>query len=169
MMRRSSVAIGMLACVVSVGCGVSARGVGLSAEFTAAARDAHRYMESHLIPEIRNARFARVLTESRLKVKHLQETMTSEEERNVWLLLTMINAKANESRHLYELTVRDGVPVSSGMAGSSAVDLERRQCMREAGGWLAGDASQLDALKSAPCLVDTKRAVAVLAREAARP
>lgn len=168
MMRRVIGGIGLAVWVtVAAGCGVSARGAGLSPEFTAAGRDAHRFMEVHLIPEIRNARFARVLTESRVKVKHLQTLMTSEEERNVWLLLTMINAKANESRHLYELSLRDGVPVSSSVAASQAVDLERRQCMREAGGWLSGEASPLAALTVGPCLVETKQAAALLGREAA--
>jgi hypothetical protein len=164
MMRQSIRMFGFLACAMAAGCGVSASGLGLSSEFTAAARDAHRYIESHVIPEIRNSRFPTVLTESRGKVKSLQAKATNDAERGVWLLLTMINAKANESRGAYELSLRPNWSSPSLTAASQEVQAERQQCMNEVGDWLAGNASQLAALRAAPCLQQAKQAAAILGR-----
>ena len=161
-MRWSIRMVGVSACALAVGCGVSASGMGLNPEFAKEARVAYRYLESHVIPEIPNARFAQVLAESRAKVKGAQSKVSNNAERGVWLLLTMVNVKANETRGIEELSRT--TPSAASQSAWREVVAERTQCMTELHGWLSGDESKLPALERSPCLQTARQAAAVLGR-----
>ena len=171
MLRRLIRMLALYGCAMAAGCGVSASGTGLTAAFTEAARDAHRYITSDLVPAIGTARFPVVLATSRAKVKILQLKAASDADNGVWLILTMINAKSNESHHTDELTglmnqlSGDAQAASSdAQATSQDVANERDQCIAEAEGWLSGNSSKVAALKAGPCLQQARRAAAILGR-----
>ena len=130
---------------MAVGCGVSTTATGLGAEFAAAARDAHRFIDSQLIPQIGSPDFPSSLAASRAKFKLLQPQVTNEAERHVSYLLSMANALAGQSHQVLELA-------SAKRELAQELAMERTQCMTEVAGWLGGDASDLPRLKAAPCL-----------------
>ena len=143
--RRPIRVLGVLACAVAVACGASTTATGLGPEFAAAARDAHRFIDSQLIPQIGSPGFPSSLAASRAKFTQLQPKVTNDAERNVSYLLSMANALAGQSHQVLELS-----PAKRELAQEIA--MERTQCMTEVASWLAGDASNLPALKAAPCL-----------------
>jgi hypothetical protein len=147
---------------MAVGCGVSASGTGVTAGFAKAASDAHRYMKSDLIPGIGTARFPDTLAVSRAKVKIVQSKVAGDADHGVWLLLTMVNVKSYELNGALELA---GVISESSQAMREAaqdVTNERDTCLSEAGGWLSGTSSHLQALNAGPCLQQARLAAKIL-------
>ena len=150
-------------CAMAVACGASATGTGLTGEFAEAARDAHSYMKSDLIPAIGTARFSTVLAASRARVKLAQPKAAGEADQGVWLLMTMVNVKANESNGMKELS---GVTPPSRAAREAASDLanELDHCLSEVEGWLTGTSLHVRSMNDRPCLKQARLAAAVLSR-----
>ena len=164
MLRQSIRMLALSMCALAVGCGVSASGTGLGAEFKSAASEAYSHIKSQLIPAIGDARFAVALGTSRAKVKLLQPKATNEAEQGVWLLLTMVNVKSAESNAGIELAALTHKSTAS-VEAAREVASERTQCLTEVEGWLAGNAAKLPALKRSPCLESARMAAAMLGRQ----
>ena len=88
---------------VAAGCGVSASTTGLTPAFAEAAGDAHRYMTEHLLAAMGTSQFPRALAESRARVKTVRSKVSNDADKNLWLVLAMINVKSNEARSMYDL------------------------------------------------------------------
>jgi hypothetical protein len=151
-------------CAMASGCGVAASETGLTPAFADIARDAHRYMKSDLIPAIGHARFPMTLAASRAKVKIGQLKIASEADKDVWLILTMVNVKSNESNAMSEVSELMNLPAQNVQSAAQDVIGERDQCLSEAEGWLSGTASTVAALKAGLCLRMARQAAAVLGR-----
>jgi hypothetical protein len=113
-----------------------------------------------VIPQVGRPGFPMALAASRAKVKLLQPKVTSEAERDVWLLLTMVNVMASQSHSIQEI----GGPSAGAAEAARDVAVEQTECMTEATGWLSGDASKLPALKAGPCLQRVRQAAAILGK-----
>ena len=151
-------------CAIATGCGVSASATGLTPAFVQAARDAHNYLKSDLIPRIGTPGFSTTLAAARAKTKLLEAKMANDTDKGVWLILTMAIVKTREMSSMGELTaVMDG-PSAEVQAATRDVAAERDQCMTEAEGWLSGSASRVAALNAGPCLQQSRRAAAILGR-----
>ena len=147
---------------VAAGCGVSASTTGLTPAFAEAAGDAHRYMTEHLLAAMGTSQFPRALAESRARVKTVRSKVSNDADKNLWLVLAMINVKSNEARSMYDLrNYMDRAPQVV-QAASREVIGERDACLAEAQGWLSGTASKVPALKAAPCLQGARQAAAIL-------
>jgi hypothetical protein len=149
---------------IAAGCMVSATGTGLTPGFAAVARDAHEYMTSELIPVGRMPQFPDAMAESRAMVEAAEARVANEADRGVWLILTMINAKANETRKIYELQTETGYRADATVEALKNVVGERTQCLGELEGWLTDDQSRVAALNRGTCLQLAKQAAANLTR-----
>ena len=161
MLRRLILVLG--GCAMAAACGASRTSTGLTQDFVEAGRAAYSYMKSDLIPAIGTARFPDVIAASRARVKLVQSKVAAQADEGVWLILTMINAKVNESNGAREMA---GLVQPSRAAREAAEDLanEQEHCMSEADGWLNGTLS-LRILKTGPCLQQATRAMAVLTKK----
>ena len=164
MLRQSMRGLVLSASALAAGCGVSASGTGLGAEFVNAAKDAHSHISSQLVPHIGEGRFPVTLGVSRAKVKLLQHKVTNDAEKGVWLLLTMSNALAAQSHSMDELAGLSRASSAATAEAAQDVVTERTQCITEAAGWLSGNAAKLPALKAGPCLARAKQAAAILGK-----
>ena len=151
-------------CAVAAGCGVSASGTGLTAGFAEAARDAHRYMKSDLIPGIGTAQFPETLALSREKVRIAQSKVAGDADEGVWLLLTMVNVKSSESHGARELAATMRQPSRAMRDAAEEVTNERDHCLSEADGWLTGTSLHLRVLNAGPCLQQARLAAAILSK-----
>jgi hypothetical protein len=160
----------LLGCAIAAGCGVSASATGLTPAFADIARDAHRYLKSDLVPAIGTARFPMTLAASRAKIKIGQLKVASEADKDVWLILTMVNVKSSELHNLTDMgglnEVGGVLSRQSAVVQSAAQDVtgERDQCLAEAEGWLSGTAAKVAALKTGPCLRMVRQAAAILGK-----
>jgi hypothetical protein len=155
----------LIGAVIAAGCGgVSASATGLTPAFADIARDAHRYMKFDLIPAIGTGRFPMMLAASRAKIKVGQLKIASEADKDVWLILTMVNVKANESNGMTEVSGLMSLPSTAVQSAAEDVTGERDQCMAEAEGWLSGSSSKVAGLKAGPCLAMARQAAAILGR-----
>jgi hypothetical protein len=163
MLRRLIRGLALCGCAMAAGCGVSASGTGLTAGFAEAAKDAHRYMKSDLIPGIGTARFPSAYAVSRTKVRIAQTKVAGNADQGVWLLLTMVNVKSNESNGAGELAEVTGMQQSPAVR-EAALDVanERDSCMSEVDSWLSGTSSLVASLNARPCLQQARLALAVL-------
>jgi hypothetical protein len=152
-------------CAMAVACGSADSGTGLSAAFADAARDAHRYMTSDLIPAIGTARFPSALAVSRSKVKLAQSKVSGEADQGVWLLLTMVNVKSNESNGARELADMGRSPSRAAREAALEVANERDHCLSEADGWLSGKSALVQSLNTRPCLQQARLAASVLSKK----
>jgi hypothetical protein len=146
---------------MAAGCGVSASATGLTSGFAAAARDAHNYMKSDLIPAIGTPRFPTVLAVSRTNVKLAQSKAASDADEGVWLLLTMVNVKSYELNGARELAATMTLPSQAVREADLEVATERDHCMSEADGWINGTLA-LRILTKGPCLQQARLAAAML-------
>ena len=146
------------------GCGVSATGTGLSPAFAEAARDAREYIKTEMIPVGRMPQFPAALAEARAIVKDAETKIGNDADRGVWLVLNMINTKANETRRIYELEERTGRRAPATIEALKEVVNERTLCLTELEGWLSNDVSKVPELQRGTCLRLAKQAAAILAR-----
>ena len=163
MLRRLIRGLALCGCVTAAGCGVSASATGLTAGFAKAAKDAHSYMKSDLIPGIGTAHFSENLAVSRAKVKIAQSKMAGNADQGVWLLLTMVNAKSYELNGARELAEEMPQPPSPAMREAALeVASERDTCLSEVESWLSGPAVLVASLNDRPCLQQARLAAKVL-------
>jgi len=165
MLRRLLWKLTLCGCVMAGGCGVSASPTGLTPGFAEAAKPAHSYMASDLIPAIGTARFPNAYAASRARVKIVQSKVVSEADQSVWLLLTMVNVKSNELNGARELAESMTSPSGAMQDAALEVASERDTCMAEADTWLTGPAVLIASLKSRPCLQQAKLALAILSKK----
>ena len=165
MLRRLIRGLTICGCVIAAGCGASASGTGLTADFANEAKKAHSYMKSDLIPGIGTERFAVTYAASRARVKIVQSKVANEAERDVWLLLTMVNVKSNELNGAKELAATMNQPSRAMREAAEEVATERDTCLSEADGWLSGKSLLLASLKERPCLKQARLALAILSKE----
>ena len=164
MMRTWSVGIlSLLTSATVAGCALSATGTGLSPAFAEAAREAHEYIKMDMIPVGRMPQFPAALAESRAIVKDAETKIGNDADRGVWLVLNTINAKANETRKIYELEERTGRAPATVAALADVVN-ERTQCLTELEGWLSNDVSKVPELQRGTCLRLATQAAAILPR-----
>src|SRR5262245_41344270 len=135
MLRRLIRGLTLCGCVMLRGSGASTATSRLSADVAEAARDAHNYMKSDLVPGIGTARFADAIAASRAKVRIAQSKVSADADKGVWLVLMMVNVKSNESNGASELARTVSVAPSRA-AREAAQDLanELDHCMSEAEG-----------------------------------
>ena len=119
---------------MAAGCGVSASGTGVTPGFAEAAKDAHSYMKSDLIPGIGTARFPYVYAVSRTKVRIAQSKVAGNADQGVWLLLTMVNVKSNEAQRRARTGRNHAHATQSAAMREAALDVanERDTCLSEA-------------------------------------
>jgi len=168
MLRRLIPGLTLCGCVMAAGCGVSASPTGLTPGFAEAAKPAHSYMASDLIPAIGTARFPDAYAASRARVKIVQSKVASEADQGVWLLLTMVNVKSNELNGAREMAETMNLPPQTMRTmRESALEVasERDTCMSEANSWLTGPGLLVGSLKERPCLKQAKLALAVLSKK----
>jgi hypothetical protein len=168
MLRRLIPGLILCGCVMAAGCGVSASPTGLTPGFAEAAKPAHSYMASDLIPAIGTARFPDAYAASRARVKIVQSKVASEADQGVWLLLTMVNVKSNELNGARELAETMNLsPQTVRTMRESALDVasERDTCMSEAETWLTGSGLLVGSMKERPCLQQARLALAVLSKK----
>ena len=164
MRRRWIRILTLCSCWVAAGCGASTTGTGLTASFAEAARDAHSYMKSDLIPGIGSAHFSETLAVSRTKVRIAQSKMAGDVDEGVWLILTMVNVKSNEANGAREMAGLVLQPSRAVREAAEDVANEREHCMSEADGWLNGTL-HLRILKAGPCLQQARLAAAILKKK----
>lgn len=165
MLRACSLGLLVLSgSAMALGCGVSAGSTGLTPAFADLARGAHGYIRSDLLPAIGTARFPMTLAASRARVKSLQLKVASEADKDLWLILTMINVKSSESNSVKDLSALMDRPSPAADEVAREAAAERDQCLSEADGWLSGGASKVASLKAAPCLRMVRQAAALLGR-----
>ena len=165
MLRGLIRSLTLCGCAMAAGCGVSASGTGLTASFAEAAKDAHSYMKSDLIPGIGTARFSSAYAVSRTKVRIAQSKVAGDADQGVWLLLTMVNVKSNEAHGARELAETMRMQ-QSGVVQEAALDVanERDTCLSEADGWLTGSSVHVARLNAGPCMQQARLALAVLTK-----
>jgi hypothetical protein len=165
MLRQLFRALALCGCAIAAGCGVSATGTGVTPGFAEAARDAHSYMKSDLIPAIGTARFPDAYAVSRTKVRLVQSKVAGNADQGVWLLLTMVNVKSNEAHGARELA--ETMRMDSRVVREAALDVanERDTCLSEADSWLTGTSLQLPVLNAGPCLQQARLALSVLTQK----
>ena len=140
---------------------LSTTSTGLSAGFAQAARDAHSYMKSDLVPGIGTPHFPENLAVSRAKVKIAQTKISGDVDEGLFLILTLINAKSSESHAAREMA---GLVLQPSRAVREAPDdlaNELDHCMSEADGWANGTL-HMRILNGGPCLKQGKMAAAIL-------
>ena len=153
---------------MAAGCGASASGTGLTPDFADAARKAHSYQKSDLIPGIGTARFPVAYAASRARVKIVQSKVASEADQGVWLLLTMVNVKSNElngAREMAETMSLSPQTLRSMRESALEVANERDTCLSEANSWLTGSGLLVGSMKERPCLQQARLALAVLSKK----
>jgi hypothetical protein len=168
MLRRLIRGLTVCGCAMAAGCGASASGTGLTPDFADAARKAHSYQKSDLIPGIGTARFPVAYAASRARVKIVQSKVASEADQGVWLLLTMVNVKSSElngAREMAETMTLSPQTMRTMREAQEDVATERDTCLSEADGWLSGKSMLLASLKERPCLKQAKLALAVLSKK----
>lgn len=168
MLRRLIRGLTLCGCVMAAGCGVSASPTGLTPGFGEAAKAAHGYMASDLVPAIGTARFPDAYAASRARVKIVQSKVASEADQGVWLLLTMVNVKSSELNGARELAETVNLPSQTMRTmRESALEVasERDTCMSEANSWLTGPSVLVASLKTRPCLQQARVAMAILSKK----
>jgi len=167
MLRRLIRSLTLCGCAMAAGCGVSASPTGLTPGFAEAAKPAHSYMASDLIPAIGTARFPDAYAASRARVKIVQSKVASEADQGVWLLLTMVNVKSGEVHANREMAAEMNLSpqtIRSMRESALEVSTERDVCLSEANNWLngAGTPLHLRAMNEAPCLQQARLAAKTL-------
>lgn len=164
MVRKSLRMLLLCGCwAAAAGCGASATDTGLTSAFAKAARDAHSYMKSDLVPGIGSPRFPDMLAVSRAKVKIAQTKISGDVDEGVWLILTMVNVKSGEAHAARDMAGL--VPPSRAvLEAANDVANERDHCMSEADGWVNGTL-QLPVLNAGPCLAQAKLAMSMLKKK----
>ena len=170
MLRQWLRRVTLCGCVLTAGCGASASGTGVTAEFAEAARAAHAYMTSDLIPATGTARFPLAIAASRARVKVIQPKAASEADHGVWLLLTMVNVKSGELHASREMAATmDLSPQTLRSMRESAQDVanERDTCLAEADSWLNGASTplHLKVMNDGPCLKQARLAESILIKD----
>lgn len=163
MLRRWVLTLTLCSAWVVAGCGASTTRAGLTADFAEAAKDAHNYQKSHLVPGIGGAHFSETLAASKAKVKVAEAKVANDADEGVWLILTMINVKSYEANGAREL---EGLVPPSRASREAAEDLtnEREHCMNEAEGWLSGKVLPR-VLNEASCLKTARLAASVVMKK----
>ena len=166
MMRAWSMGIilSVVGTTAVAGCGVSATGTGLSPVFAGVARDAYEHITLDMIPVGRMPQFRAALADSRAIVKGAETKIVNDADRGVWLVLNMINAKASETRQIYELEERTRRRTPATIAALKDVVAARTQCVTELEGWLSDDVSKVAALQRGACLQSAKQSAVILGR-----
>lgn len=165
MLRRLIRGLTVCGCAMAAGCGASASGTGLTPDFADAAKKAHTYQKSDLIPGIGTARFPVAYAASRARVKIVQSKVASEADQGVWLLLTMVNVKSSELNGAREMAETTRVQSRAVREADEEVETERDTCLSEADGWLSGKSMLLKSLKERPCLQQALLAAAILSKK----
>jgi hypothetical protein len=169
MMRQWLPGLILCSSALAAGCGVSASATGVTADFADAARKAHGYLTSDVIPAIGTARFPLAIAASRARVKVVQSKVAGEADQGVWLLLTMVNVKSDElnaSREMAETMNLSSQAMRTLRESALEVATERDTCLFEANSWLNGAATPLHlrVMNEAPCLRQAKLALAMLTK-----
>ena len=160
---------GLILCsgVLATGCGVSASATGVTPDFAKSAKEAHAYMTSDVIPGTGTARFPFVIAASCAWVTIVRSKAASEADEGVWLLLAMVNVKANELHAAREMAATMTLsPQTMRSMRESALDVEteRDVCLSEANNWLngAGTPLHLKMMSQGPCLQQARLAAKIL-------
>ena len=165
MLRRFIRGLTLCSCLMAAGCGVSASATGLTPGFAEAARNAHSYLKSDLIPAIGTAHFSSNLAASRAKVKIAQSKVAGNADQGVWLLLTMVNVKSDELNGARELAATMNLQSRAVREAQEDVATERDTCLSEADSWLTGTSLLVASLNARPCLQQARLALAILTKK----
>lgn len=146
---------------VAAGCGVSASSTGLTKDFVEEGKAALSYMQSDLIPAVGTARFADAIASSRARVKLVQSKVKNDVDKDVWLILALINVKTYELNGHKEMAGLPAMQTRTARRATEELTNERDACMSEADGWVNGTL-MLRVLQSGPCLQQGRQAAAIL-------